>query len=113
MADKARAKVPERVVAGETFAVKVLLRHRMETGNRTDENGEIVPRDIAHRFEALFEDGRGEAVELFAVDLGPGVAANPYFEFDVRLARSGTLRLRWTEDGGEVVELVHDVTVRA
>ena len=113
MADKARVKVPESVAAGETFAVKVLLRHRMETGNRVGADGEPVPRDIAHRFEARFDDGRGEATTLFAVDLGTGIAANPYFEFDVRLARSGTLRLRWTEDTGEVVELARDIAVRA
>ena len=112
MADKARAKVPDSVVAGETFTVKTLFRHRMETGHRPGDDGALVPRDIVARFEARYDVGDGAPIELFAVDLGTGIAANPFFEFDARVARSGTLTLRWVDDAGEVTELVRDIAVR-
>ena len=106
MSSEPRVKIPAEVAAGEVFTIKTLFRHRMETGRRVDADGATVPRDIVNRFEARLD---GELV--FAVDLHPGVAANPYIEFTARIERPGTFALSWTDDAGEVVEVVRDVAV--
>ncbi len=94
-----RVKIPERVVAGDIITVKTLASHRMESGERRDENGKPIPRHIIHRFEARFEKKL-----VFAMDLEPAVSANPYIEFSLRVDNAGTLVMTWTDDAGEVIE---------
>lgn len=106
MAVRARVKIPKRVRAGEIFTVKTLVSHSMESGERVDPEGKRIPRHIINRFEVTFN-----RVPVFAVDIHPGVAANPFFQFTARIDTSGTFRLRWTDDDGEVTELSRDVTV--
>ena len=100
MTAKARVKVPETARAGETITIRSLVRHRMESGHRRGEDGKLVPRDIVRRFEAAFD---GET--FFSVELGTGIAANPYLEFTARVERAGTFRFTWTDDAGETVAL--------
>ena len=107
MAAKARVKLPETARAGEIVTVRTLIRHRMESGHRRDASGELVARDIVNRFEATFE---GETV--FSVDLGTGIAANPYLEFTARIDAPGTFRFTWTDDAGGRVELEREIALR-
>lgn len=69
-------KVPATALAGETIEIRTLLRHRMESGERLDEAGVRVPRDIVNRFVARFD---GEV--FLEVELQPGVAENPWLVF--------------------------------
>jgi thiosulfate oxidation carrier complex protein SoxZ len=91
--------VPREVKAGESFEVRILIQHPMETGFRRDAVGAVVPRDIIHRFECTVE---GE--EVFSATLHPAVSANPYLVFTARLERSGTMVLRWVDDAGVAAE---------
>jgi len=106
MATKPRVKIPDSVTAGEVITVKALLRHAMETGERRNGEGNPIARDIINRFEARFD-----GAIVFAVDLNPGIAANPFLEFTARIDRAGTFRLTWTDDGGEVTEFRHAISV--
>ena len=90
-----RIKIPEAINAGEVIEVKTLATHIMETGNRKDPSGKIVPRDIIHTFTASFE-----GQEVFSATLGSGIAANPYIAFYMRVPGAGTLTLTWADDGG-------------
>ena len=103
---RVRAKVPERVRAGEIVEVRTLASHRMESGERIDAEGRRIPRDIVHRFEARL-DGR----LAFAADFGPAVSANPYLAFRLRVERSATLELAWTDDAGETTRLERRIEV--
>lgn len=87
--------VPRRVQAGVPFEVRILIQHPMETGLRRDAMGREVPRDIIHTF-ACTVDGQ----EVFAATLHPAVSANPFLAFQAKLARSGTMVLRWVDDHG-------------
>jgi len=87
--------VPREVRAGEAFEVRILIQHPMETGFRRDAVGRPVARDIINRFDCSVD---GEAV--FSATLHPAISANPYLVFSVRLARSGTMLLRWVDDQG-------------
>lgn len=88
-----RIKLPDTVTAGESFTIKTQITHRMENGFRFDHAGNRIPRDIVYRFECLFE---GEAVIEVAIE--PGIASNPFFEFDVRIPHSGVLQFTWHSD---------------
>ncbi|WP_299964107.1 thiosulfate oxidation carrier complex protein SoxZ [uncultured Roseobacter sp.] len=94
---KSRVKLPRRVTAGEVIPIKTLITHRMESGQRVDEAGAVIPRAIIHRFTCHFED---EAV--VDIEVHPGIATNPFFEFRARVPRSGVFRFAWYDDDGAV-----------
>ncbi|BBE71870.1 thiosulfate oxidation carrier complex protein SoxZ [Oharaeibacter diazotrophicus] len=102
----ARLKLPARAARGETVTVRALVGHPMESGFRKGDDGRRVPRLIVARFVATLD---GE--EVFACDLEPAMAANPYFEFDVVVSRSGLLRCVWTDDLGAAVSAEAAITV--
>ena len=108
MADdiKPRLRVPTSAKKGEVIEIKTLIAHAMESGLRKDDSGALVPRKIINRFTCEFN---GKPV--FACDLEPGMAANPYFQFTVKVEESGTFRFSWTDDDGTVVTADEAITV--
>lgn len=76
--------------------MRITIRHAMETGYRTDVAGKSIPRNVIKRFTCSYN---GEPV--FAVRMGPGIAANPYLRFFVTARESGTLDFEWIDDAGE------------
>jgi sulfur-oxidizing protein SoxZ len=94
MAD-ARVTVPAEVQRGKPFEVRILIRHPMETGYRSDEMGRSIRRNVLHRFSCRYG---GELV--FTARMGPGVAANPYLRFFVTARESGELVFEWADEAG-------------
>ena len=43
---KPRVRVPKTAAVGETITIKTLISHQMESGQRRDDNGEIIARSI-------------------------------------------------------------------
>ena len=41
-----RVKVPKTAAVGETITIKTLIKHKMESGQRRDEDGNIIPRSM-------------------------------------------------------------------
>ena len=102
MTTKPRIKVPAAVKIGEVIEVKTLISHVMETGQRKDKDGKAVPRNIINTFEATFA---GQPV--FKASLQPGISANPYIAFFMRVPGPGELELTWLDDAGvKIVEKV-------
>lgn len=95
MSTKPRIRVPESVKAGDVIEVKTLISHIMETGQRKDRDGNPIPRNIINTFSATF-NGK----EVFKVDLQPGISANPYMAFHMRVPGPGDLELSWLDDTG-------------
>lgn len=91
-----RLQVPPEVKRGEVFSVRVIVQHPMETGFRRDYNGRAIPLHIVDRLACRY-GGR----EVFRVELGSGIAANPYFVFPVVAAESGDITVEWSDDRGE------------
>ena len=87
--------LPVSVPRGQVFTVRVLLQHPMEGGFRVGADGRVLPRDIVRRFRCLYD---GEAV--IEAELFPAIAANPFLEFSVRAADSGSLLFVWEGDHG-------------
>ena len=98
MASKPRIKIPERVTTGEIIEIKTLIRHVMETGNRKEPDGTVIPRNIIHTFRASFDGST-----VFAADWGSGIAANPYVAFTFKVPGPGTFQFTWISDTGETV----------
>jgi sulfur-oxidizing protein SoxZ len=92
---RALINVPATAKKGEAVEIKVLIQHPMETGFRTGPDGKLVPRDIIQRFSCTYA-----GQEVFAVDLFPAVAANPFFAFFTLATESGPLVFRWTDNAG-------------
>lgn len=87
--------VPKRVPKGQSFDVKLLISHPMESGQRRDAMGMAIPRDIIHTMTCTFGDE-----EVFRMTLFPAIAANPYLVFSVIAERSGVLTIAFTDDRG-------------
>ena len=95
MAANPRIKLPETAAIGDVIEIKTLITHVMETGNRHDKTGKPIPRDIIHAFVAKF-DGK----EIFRAEFGPGISANPYLAFHMRVPGPGVFEIAWTDDHG-------------
>lgn len=104
---KPRIKAPALARAGETITIKTRVNHAMESGNRRGKSGDLIPKSIINRFTADFN---GEPV--VDVSLEPNIASNPYFEFDVVLAESGTMEFKWYHDDGSVQHASKGITIR-
>lgn len=90
-----RINVPSQVRRGQPFEVRVLIRHPMETGYRTDDVGKSIPRNVIREFACRYN---GDTV--FAARLSSGIAANPYLRFFVTARESGELTFEWVDDSG-------------
>jgi sulfur-oxidizing protein SoxZ len=107
MADpKPRIKVPKTAAKGDVVTIKTLISHPMETGQRKDKEGNVIPRKIINKFTCTF-NGK----EVFSGDLDPAVAANPYFEFNARVDESGTFVFTWVDDDGSVYTTEEQIEV--
>lgn len=94
---KPRVKVPKSASAGEIVTIKTLISHQMESGQRKDGDGNVIPRSIINRFVVDFN---GENV--IDVVLAPAISTNPYFEFDAKVPESGEFTFTWYDDDGDV-----------
>lgn len=96
---KPRVKVPKSASAGEVVTIKALISHKMESGQRKDADGNLIPRSIINRFTC---DLNGQNVVDVAID--PAVSTNPYFEFDAKVDAAGEFKFTWYDDDGDVYE---------
>jgi thiosulfate oxidation carrier complex protein SoxZ len=95
------------VAAGEIVEVRTLVNHPMESGQRRDAEGALIPRDTLTGFRATFE---GELV--FECVFEPAISANPYLAFTLAPPRSGTLVLTWIDDDGSETTASEALVVR-
>jgi len=103
---KPRVKVPKSATKGEIIEIKSLISHPMESGQRKDKDGNVIPRQIINKFIVTF-NGK----EFFSSDWAPAVAANPYMAFHMRATESGTMEFTWIDDDGTKYTDKKDLTV--
>lgn len=101
-----RVRMPSTAKANEPIEVKTLISHEMESGQRKDAAGNLVPRKIIKAFKASF-NGK----EVMSIDLQPAISANPYISFWVKAPESGTFTFEWFDDDGSVYKAEQKVTV--
>lgn len=101
-----RIKLPKTVKKGEIIQIKTLISHLMESGQRKDAQGKVIPRQIINKFSVTFNGG-----PVYSADIAPSVSANPYFEFSVKVDEPGTFAFTWTDDDGSVYKDEQSIAV--
>jgi sulfur-oxidizing protein SoxZ len=82
---------------GDVADVRVLMAHPMETGQRKDASGNVVP---LHFIQTITAQLNGKTV--FAADVSQAVSRNPVFAFKVKGAKAGDkLTITWTDNKGD------------
>jgi sulfur-oxidizing protein SoxZ len=101
-----RVKAPRSAEVGEVVVLKTLISHKMESGQRKDSEGNVIPRSIINRFTCDFN---GENV--LDVEMHPAISTNPYFEFEATISGAGDFNFTWYDDDGSVYEETKSVKV--
>ena len=92
---------------GDVADVRVLMAHPMETGQRKDSAGKLVP---PHFIQSITAQLNGKTV--FAADVSQAVSRNPVFAFKVKGAKAGDkLSITWQDNQGD--KRTDEVVIRA
>ena len=94
MADPMRIRAQQK---GDTTEVRVLMAHIMETGQRKDSAGNIVP---AHHIQTVTATWNGKPV--LSANFGPAVSQNPVMNFTFKGGTKGEkVIVTWTDNKGD------------
>lgn len=94
MADPMRIRAQ---AAGGNATVRVLMSHEMETGQRKDAAGKVIP---AWHITEVSASHNGKPV--LSAEWGTGVAKNPFLQFTVKGAKAGDkIGIAWKDNRGE------------
>lgn len=85
------------VIKGGITEVRVLMAHPMESGERKDSAGKVLPAHYITRFVARHKDRL-----VLDMEMGTAVSTNPYLTFKFEGGQAGdTLNLSWEDNLGE------------
>lgn len=94
MADPMRIRAQ---ATGGNATVRVLMAHEMETGQRKDAAGKIIP---AWHITDVTATHNGKTV--LTAEWGPAVAKNPFLQFNVKGAKAGDkISVNWKDNRGD------------
>ena len=94
MADPMRIRAK---ASGNTANVRVLMSHEMESGQRKDASGNLVP---AHYIQDVSASLNGKVV--MTAEWGPSVSKNPFLAFNLKGAKAGDkVAITWKDNKGE------------
>jgi sulfur-oxidizing protein SoxZ len=94
MADPMRIRAQ---AAGDKVTVRVLMAHEMETGQRKDASGKVIPAWYIQQVSAKHNDK-----PVMTAQWGPAVSKNPFLEFVVKGGKAGDkIAVTWIDNKGE------------
>jgi sulfur-oxidizing protein SoxZ len=94
MADPMRIRAQ---AAGDKATVRVLMSHEMETGQRKDASGKVIP---AWHITEVSASHNGKVV--MTAQWGPAVSKNPFLQFNVKGAKAGDkIAVSWLDNKGD------------
>ncbi|NDP40657.1 MAG: thiosulfate oxidation carrier complex protein SoxZ [Rhodoferax sp.] len=83
--------------AGDKATVRVLMAHEMESGQRRDAAGNVVP---AWHINEVTASHNGTVV--MTAEWGPAVSKNPFVQFTVKGAKAGDkITVSWKDTKGD------------
>ena len=103
---KPRVRVPRDATAGETITIKTLISHPMESGQRKDSDGNVIPRSIINRFTVEFN---GQSV--LDMTMEAAISTNPYVQFEAVVPEAGDFVFTWYDDDGSVYDTKKSVKI--
>ncbi len=84
-------------VLGEKTTVRVLVSHEMESGQRKDAAGKVVP---AWHIQTISATHNGRTV--MSAQWGPSISKNPFLQFAFKGGKSGDeITVTWTDNRGD------------
>ena len=84
-------------VVGDSTEVKVLMNHEMETGQRKDAQGKVIPAWFIQSVTATW-NGR----TVLAAQWRPAVAKNPFLAFKFKGGAKGEkVQIAWVDNHGD------------
>ncbi|MEN9485960.1 thiosulfate oxidation carrier complex protein SoxZ [Sphaerotilus montanus] len=94
MADPMRIRAQ---VSGDKATVRVLMSHEMETGQRKDAAGKVIPAWFIQEVTAALN---GKTV--MTAQWGPSVSKNPFLQFNIKGAKAGDkVAVSWVDNKGD------------
>jgi sulfur-oxidizing protein SoxZ len=94
MADPMRIRAQ---MSGANATVRVLMSHEMETGQRKDASGKVIP---AWHITEVTATLNGKPV--LSAEWGPAVSKNPFLQFNVKGAKAGDkVAVTWKDNKGD------------
>ena len=94
MADPMRIRAQ---AAGDKTTVRVLMAHEMESGQRKDAAGKLIPAWFIQEVTAA-HNGK----PVLTAEWGPAVSKNPFLQFVVKGAKAGDkINVTWKDNKGE------------
>jgi len=94
MADPMRIRAN---VTGDTTEVRVLMSHEMETGQRKDAAGKVIP---AWHIQNVTAAHNGKTV--LTAQWGPAVSKNPFLSFKFKGGAKGDkIQFAWVDNRGD------------
>jgi sulfur-oxidizing protein SoxZ len=82
---------------GDVVAVKVLMSHIMETGQRKNPAGEPIPAHFIQTVTVTYQDRT-----VLSAQWGPAVSANPFLSFKFQGGQKGEkLKISWADNKGD------------
>jgi sulfur-oxidizing protein SoxZ len=82
--------------AGGKATVRILMSHEMETGQRRDSAGKLVPAWFIQEVTASLN---GKPV--LTAEWGPAVSKNPFLQFTIKGAKAGDkVSVTWKDNKG-------------
>jgi len=83
--------------SGDKVTVRVLMSHEMETGQRKDASGKLVPAWYITEVSATL-NGR----PVMSAQWGPAVSKNPFLQFVVKGGKAGDkIAVTWVDNKGD------------
>jgi sulfur-oxidizing protein SoxZ len=84
-------------VSGDKTTVRVLVSHEMESGQRRDAAGKLVPAWFIQSISAT-HNGR----VVFSAQWGPSVSKNPFVQFAFKGGKAGdAVAVTWLDNKGD------------
>ena len=100
---KPRVKVPKSATAGEAI-IKTLIKHKMESGQRKDKNGNKIPRSIINRFVCDFNGQNDRCCS------GARYFHEPVYQFEAVVPEAVNM-FTWYDDDGSIYEKTKKIAV--
>ena len=90
---------PMRIRAAESNGivdVKILMKHDMESGQRKDASGKLIP---AWHITVVTVKAQGK--DVFTADFGSAVSKDPFLNFKYKGAKGDKLQVSWIDTKGD------------
>ncbi|QWD84276.1 thiosulfate oxidation carrier complex protein SoxZ [Polynucleobacter sp. MWH-P3-07-1] len=90
---------PMRIRAAEKDGivdVKILMKHDMESGQRKDASGKMIPAWFINMLNV-----KAQGKDVFNAEFGPGVSKDPFLNFKYKGSKGDRLVVSWIDTKGD------------